>query len=212
MKFIAVLLGLALLAVPAAAEVLKPWAGGATPALELADLQGTKHTLAAYRGKVVLVNFWATWCEPCREEMPSIERLRASLEGRPFVVLAVNLAEPESRIRKFLEAVPVGFPVLLDRDTQTAGVAGEAAARDLHRRPGRPHPLSARRRARLVQAGGAGGDSGLDQVKSILVLALALAARWCRQTNGNGGRRSSPRRRKSSSACCSWRARGPTTW
>jgi peroxiredoxin len=52
--------------------------------------------------------------------MPSIERLRASLEGRRFVVLAVNLAEPESRIRKFLEAVPVGFPVLLDRDTQTA--------------------------------------------------------------------------------------------
>ena len=133
--------------------------------------------LAEYRGKVVLVNFWATWCEPCREEMPSIERLRASLQGRPFVVLAVNLAEPESRIRKFLEAVPVGFPVLLDRDTQTAKrVAGEAAACDLHRRPGRPHPLSARRRARLVQAGGAGDDSGLDQVKSILVLALALAA------------------------------------
>jgi thiol-disulfide isomerase/thioredoxin len=120
MKLIAVVLGLALLAAPAAAEVLKPWAGGATPALELADLQGTKHTLAGYRGKVVLVNFWATWCEPCREEMPSIERLRASLQGRPFVVLAVNLAEPESRIRKFLEAVPVGFPVLLDRDTKTS--------------------------------------------------------------------------------------------
>jgi cytochrome c biogenesis protein CcmG, thiol:disulfide interchange protein DsbE len=120
MKCIAVLLGLALLATPAAAEVLKPWAGGATPALELADLQGTKHTLAGYRGKVVLINFWATWCEPCREEMPSIERLRASLQGRPFVVLAVNLAEPESRIRKFLEAVPVGFPVLLDRDTKTS--------------------------------------------------------------------------------------------
>jgi thiol-disulfide isomerase/thioredoxin len=120
MKFFALVTGLALLAAPAAAEVLKPWAGGATPALELSDLQGTKHTLAGYRGKVVLVNFWATWCEPCRDEMPSIERLRASLDGRPFAVLAVNLAEPESRIRKFLEAVPVGFPVLLDRDTQTS--------------------------------------------------------------------------------------------
>jgi peroxiredoxin len=52
--------------------------------------------------------------------MPSIERLRASLEGRAFAVLAVNLAEPESRIRKFLDAVPLGFPVLLDRDTKTA--------------------------------------------------------------------------------------------
>ena len=123
MKSIAVLLGLALLAMPAAAQApaqpLKPWSGGATPRLELADLDGKQHRLADYRGSVVLVNFWATWCVPCRDEMPSIERLRASLEGRRFVVLAVNLAEPESRIRKFLEAVPLGFPVLLDRDTQT---------------------------------------------------------------------------------------------
>ena len=111
-----------LLALPlaAGAQALKPWSGGATPPLELSDLQGGKHRLADYRGHVVLVNFWATWCVPCREEMPSLERLRASLRGRRFTVLAVNLAEPESRIRKFLEAVPVGFPVLLDRDTQAA--------------------------------------------------------------------------------------------
>jgi peroxiredoxin len=51
--------------------------------------------------------------------MPSIERLRASLEGRPFAVLAVNLAEPESRIQKFLDAMPLRFPILLDRDTKT---------------------------------------------------------------------------------------------
>jgi len=120
MRSIAVFLGFALLAAPAAAQVLKPWSGGATPPLELADLQGAKHKLADYRGKVVLVNFWATWCVPCRDEMPSIERLRAALEGRRFAVLAVNLAEPESRIRKFLEAVPVRFPVLLDRDTQAS--------------------------------------------------------------------------------------------
>jgi thiol-disulfide isomerase/thioredoxin len=107
-------------AATASAQTLKPWSGGATPALALSDLEGRAHRLVDYRGKVVLVNFWATWCVPCRDEMPSIERLRASLEGRPFVVLAVNLAEPESRIRKFLQAVPVGFPVLLDRDTQTA--------------------------------------------------------------------------------------------
>jgi thiol-disulfide isomerase/thioredoxin len=116
LRFLALLLALAL---PAAAEELKAWTGGATPPLELTDLQGKKHSLADYRGKVVLVNFWATWCEPCREEMPSIERLRVSLAGRPFVVLAVNLAEPESRITKFLDTVPVGFPILLDRDTKT---------------------------------------------------------------------------------------------
>jgi len=120
MKLIALVVGLALISSPAVAQVLKPWSGGATPPLVLSDLEGVKHRLADYRGKVVLVNFWATWCVPCRDEMPSIERLRATLEGKPFVVLAVNLAEPESRIRKFLEAVPVRFPVLLDRDTQAS--------------------------------------------------------------------------------------------
>jgi thiol-disulfide isomerase/thioredoxin len=109
----------------AAAEILTPWKGGPTPPLELADLDGKRHRLADYRGKAVLVNFWATWCVPCRDEMPSIERLRASLEGRPFAVLAVNLAEPESRIRKFLQtleqqAVPVRFAILMDGDTRTA--------------------------------------------------------------------------------------------
>jgi peroxiredoxin len=116
-RFFALLLALAL---PASAQELKPWGGGAAPALELADLRGTKHRLADYRGKVVLINFWATWCVPCRDEMPSIERLRASLEGKSFAVLAVNLAEPESRIRGFLDKVPLNFPILLDRDAATA--------------------------------------------------------------------------------------------
>ena len=104
----------------AGAEELKPWAGGSTPPLALQDLEGRPHSLESHRGKVVLINFWATWCEPCREEMPSIERLRRSLEGRPFVVLAVNLAEPPSRIRGYLEKMPLRFTVLLDHDTAAA--------------------------------------------------------------------------------------------
>jgi thiol-disulfide isomerase/thioredoxin len=104
----------------AGAQELKAWTGGEAPALELQDLAGRAHRLGDYRGKVVLVNFWATWCTPCREEMPTIDRLRRSLEGRPFAVLAVNLAEPLSRIRAFVEEVPVGFPVLRDRDGETA--------------------------------------------------------------------------------------------
>jgi peroxiredoxin len=117
LRLLALLLALAL---PASAQELKPWTGGATPAFELADMKGARHRLADYRGKVVLVNFWATWCVPCREEMPSIERLRTSLDARRFAVLAINLAEPESRIQKFLDAVPLGFPVLLDRDAKIA--------------------------------------------------------------------------------------------
>ena len=104
----------------AGAQELRPWKGGATPPLAIPDLDGRQHRLQDYRGKVVLVNFWATWCEPCREEMPSMNRLRAALAGKPFAVLAVNLAEPESRIRRFMEKVPMDFAVLQDRDTSVA--------------------------------------------------------------------------------------------
>jgi thiol-disulfide isomerase/thioredoxin len=104
----------------AAAQPLRPWTGGVTPPLALEDLDGRSQALEHYRGKVVLINFWATWCEPCREEMPSINRLRGSLAGRPFAVLAVNLSESEARIRRFLAQVPLDFPVLLDRDGAAA--------------------------------------------------------------------------------------------
>ena len=100
----------------ASAVELKPWEGGATPPLALEDLAGRTHDLGEMRGRVVLVNFWATWCEPCRAEMPSIDRLRNSLKGKPFEVFAVNMAEPLSRIEKFTAAMPLGFPLLRDRD------------------------------------------------------------------------------------------------
>jgi thiol-disulfide isomerase/thioredoxin len=100
----------------ASAQGLKPWTGGAAPALELADLDGAMHRLSEYRGKTVLVNFWATWCEPCRAEMPSIERLRKSMEGKPFAVLAVNVGESSRVARDYAEKLPVNFAVLLDRD------------------------------------------------------------------------------------------------
>jgi thiol-disulfide isomerase/thioredoxin len=115
-----ILLAACTFAQAAAAEDFQRWMRGATPPLALADLKGRVHRLADYRGKVVLVNFWATWCAPCRDEMPSIERLRASLAAEPFEVLAVNLAEPLSRIEHFLAQMPLNFPILRDRDTQTA--------------------------------------------------------------------------------------------
>jgi thiol-disulfide isomerase/thioredoxin len=108
--------------------LLALWACGATaappPPLELADLGGRTHRLADYRGKVVLVNFWATWCGPCREEMPSLERLRRALEGRPFVVLAVNVAEGGRIAGDYLKTLPHGFTVLLDRDGGTTKAWG----------------------------------------------------------------------------------------
>lgn len=98
----------------AGAGELKAWSGGRTPPLALRDINDRAHDLTAYRGQVVLVNFWATWCEPCRDEMPAIQRLKQKLAGKPFTVLAVNVDEPESRIRNFLAKMPLDFPVLVD--------------------------------------------------------------------------------------------------
>ena len=113
-------LALALAAAGAGAQALKPWSGGATPPLALEDVDGKTRRLADYRGSTVLVNFWATWCGPCREEMPSMERLRAAMEGKPFVILAVNVGESGRIARDFAERLSLGFPLLLDRDTRTA--------------------------------------------------------------------------------------------
>ena len=111
---------LCLAAAASFAADLKPWPGGPPPALALKDLDGRLHQLSDYRGKVVLINFWATWCVPCRDEMPSIQGLREKLEGKPFVVLAVNLDEPESRIRKFLSQMKLDFTILLDPERKAA--------------------------------------------------------------------------------------------
>ena len=93
---------------------IKPWTGGATPPFELSALDGRKVELASMRGRVVLINYWATWCEPCRDEMPAIERLRAKMKGRPFEVLAVNYGESEERVASFVAKLNLTMPILLD--------------------------------------------------------------------------------------------------
>jgi thiol-disulfide isomerase/thioredoxin len=117
-------LAAALFAVPCAASAaggeMKPWRGGATPPLALRDPGGKEHKLSDYRGKVVVLNFWATWCEPCREEMPSMQRLQDKLAGKPFAILAVDFGEGAPRIKDFLGKLPVRFTVLLDRDLSVA--------------------------------------------------------------------------------------------
>ncbi len=97
-----------------AAGKLEPWSGRAASPLELEDLEGRRHDLKAHRGKVVLVNFWATWCEPCRHEMPSIQRLRDRLGDTRFAVLPVNVDEPEARVRRYVDEVRLDLPIVLD--------------------------------------------------------------------------------------------------
>ena len=93
----------------------EPQKGSVAPDFSLKNLSDGKEVrLSSLRGKAVLVNFWATWCEPCRQEMPSIQRLSEKLAGKPFVVLAVNVDEPEARVRNFLNDTRFDLPVLLD--------------------------------------------------------------------------------------------------
>lgn len=87
------------------------------PDFTLEDMQGNKVSLSDFTGKVIIVNFWATWCPPCLEEMPSMEELSQKYNKDDFVLLAVNVEENSHAIvKKFLENKPYTFPVLLDQD------------------------------------------------------------------------------------------------
>jgi thiol-disulfide isomerase/thioredoxin len=105
-----------LFAASASAVGLEPYAGPDLPGFALRDLEGATHKLADYSGRVVLVNFWATWCPPCVHEMPSMQRLHLKLAKRPFDVVAVNMGEDEATIRDFLGKMKVDFTILLDAD------------------------------------------------------------------------------------------------
>jgi peroxiredoxin len=87
------------------------------------NLAGEKVSLSAYKGKLVLLNFWATWCVPCLQEMPSMEKLWQRYREHGFVVLAISVGDvPQERVVKFTQKLAVTFPILLDLD-DSAGSA-----------------------------------------------------------------------------------------
>lgn len=90
-------------------------AGDLAPDFQLEDTEGNQVSLSALRGKIVMVNFWATWCPPCIEEMPSMERLNEVMAGDDFVMLAVNTEQNgRSLVPAFLQKTPYTFPILYD--------------------------------------------------------------------------------------------------
>jgi thiol-disulfide isomerase/thioredoxin len=114
-----VLLAALAVAAGARAHQLRPWTRAAPP-LALNDLDGKPWQLSALQGRAVMLNFWATWCEPCREEMPSLQALAKRHEADSLLVLMVNYRESEPGIRRFLEHTPLAMPVLLDSDGSAA--------------------------------------------------------------------------------------------
>jgi thiol-disulfide isomerase/thioredoxin len=97
-------------AVPANVEVLKP--GEPRADLELIDLAGKQRHLSEWDGRVVLVNFWASWCGPCREEMPLLDRTRERLASRGLEVVGIAIDDAEA-VQDFLKENPVRYPILL---------------------------------------------------------------------------------------------------
>ena len=86
------------------------------PDFTLESESGKAYHLADYRGQVVMINFWATWCPPCRREMPSMQRMWKKIKGKGVQVFAVNVGEDADTIFEFLGTYPVSFPLLMDID------------------------------------------------------------------------------------------------
>jgi len=139
-------------------------AGSRAPELGLPDLDGHMQRMSALRGKVVIVDFWASWCAPCREEMPVLERLYRAHRSDGLVVVGVSQDRGVSNIRSFLARTPVTFPLVHD--------AG-------HRIAGRYHPsrmpssyiIDRRGVVRHVHAGYRGSDAAAIEREVVALLA-----------------------------------------
>lgn len=103
----------------------RPWPRQrATPPLALPGFEGPAWNLASARGQVVLLNFWASWCEPCRTEMPSLELLAQRHEADGLQVIAVNFRETDAAIKRFMATMPITLPILRDADGAAARAFG----------------------------------------------------------------------------------------
>lgn len=102
--------------------------GNIAPVFELRDLEGKRVSLNDFKGKVIVLNFWATWCAPCRAEIPSLERLYTGFKNKDFVVIGVSVDNSEKAVKSFVRQVGITFPVLLDSGKEVSfddyGVVG----------------------------------------------------------------------------------------
>ena len=94
--------------------------GGPAPAFTLASRAGQDVSLAQYKGNVVMINFWASWCGPCRQEMPLLESIYKKYNKMGFTMLGVNVEPDSNAANDWLKATPVSFPILYDRDSKVS--------------------------------------------------------------------------------------------
>jgi thiol-disulfide isomerase/thioredoxin len=117
---LAILLALGLVATSCPAEAPAPEVGKSAPDFKLDTLDGQTLVLSQLKGKPVLVNFWATWCGPCRYEMPFLQQLHEDWPEEELVLLAVNVGESSSDVSQFMQSQGFSFTVLLDRQAAVA--------------------------------------------------------------------------------------------
>ncbi len=138
----------------------------AAPAFTLEDMDGERHSLGDYRGKVVMLNFWATWCPPCRREIPSMESIYQDLEEQGFVVLAVNEFEEVDHVFAYMGQLSVfpSFPILFDSDSKVSQLYGVK---------GLPTTLLIDKQGRVVYRAVGGRDFDHQAVRAIVRGLLA---------------------------------------
>jgi thiol-disulfide isomerase/thioredoxin len=163
-------LGLLLCSALAAAQMPVPELGHSltrlaepvpAPDFSLPDMDGKPHALHEYRGKVVMLNFWATWCPPCRREMPSMEAIYHEFQGAPFAVLAVNEWENTDLVFPWIGQLTLfpTFPILFDQE----GVVAEQYGIQ-----GLPTTVIIDRQGRIVYRAVGGRDFNHPQVRQVI--------------------------------------------
>jgi thiol-disulfide isomerase/thioredoxin len=120
---VALLAALAAFAWPAAAT------DGAVPAppFTLASRAGGEVSLADLKGQVVMINFWASWCGPCRKEFPALDQIYTKYKPMGFTLVAINVESEKADAEKFLATTPASFPILFDPDNKVSGSYGVSA-------------------------------------------------------------------------------------
>jgi len=161
-KWLPALLAAALIAAPALAAP-----GGPAPQFQLASLAGKPVSLEQFKGQVVMINFWASWCDPCRQEMPILEKLYVKYKPMGFTMLGINV-EPDSQLAvNWLKGTPVTFPVLLDTKSEVS---------KLYKVAGMPNTVIVDRKGNLrwLHRGYKPGDENeyLDQIRALVREAL----------------------------------------
>jgi thiol-disulfide isomerase/thioredoxin len=115
-----ILIGAAAAGIASAASVAPLASGTPAPAFQLGSADGRAVDLAGLKGKVVMINFWASWCGPCRKEMPILEQLNKQYRGKGLTLIGVNV-EPDSKAAmNWLKETPVSFPILFDTDSKVS--------------------------------------------------------------------------------------------